>query len=152
MWNQENAPRLGASLAFYTILSISPRVILVVAIVSVVFSRSSPQALLLAQAKSLIGAGGKDAIEATLASGQKHSSGILSSVFGVVTLLIGASTVFSELRAALNAIWRVEPAKTDSGLWALAHWLESAYSPSAWYSALALSSLFPRRRASAWQR
>jgi membrane protein len=120
MWNQDNAPRLGASLAFYTILSISPLVILVVAIVSLVFSRSSAQSLLLDQVQSLIGASGKDAVQAMLASGQKPSSGIVSSALGVVTLVFGASAVFTELRAALNAIWKVEPAKTGSGLWALA--------------------------------
>ena len=120
MWNQDSAPRLGASLAFYTILSISPLVILVVAIVSLVFSRSSAQSLLLAQVQSLIGSGGKDAVQTMLASGQKPSSGIISSVLGVFTLVFGASAVFTELRAALNAIWKVEPAKTGSGLWAIA--------------------------------
>jgi membrane protein len=119
-WNEDSAPRLGASLAFYTILSISPLVLLVVAIVSLVFSRSSAQSLLLAQVQSLIGASGKDAIETMLASGQKPSSGIVSSVLGVVTLVVGASAVFTELRAALNAIWKVEPAKTGSSLWAIA--------------------------------
>jgi membrane protein len=120
MWNQDSGPRLGASLAFYTILSISPLVILVVAIVSLVFSRSSAQSLLLAQVQSLIGAGGKDAVQTMLASGQKPSNGIVSSVLGVLTLVFGASAVFTELRAALNAIWKVEPAKTGSGLWAIA--------------------------------
>lgn len=119
MWNRDNAPRLGASLAFYTILSISPLVILVVAIVSLAFSRSSAQSLLLAQVQSLIGASGKDAVQAMLSSGQKPSSGIVSSVLGVVTLIFGASAVFTELRAALNAIWKVEPA-TGSGLWEIA--------------------------------
>jgi membrane protein len=120
MWNQDNAPRLGASLAFYTILSISPLVILVVSIVSLVFSRSSAQSLLLAQVQSLIGASGKDAVQAMLVSGQKPSSGIVSSAVGVVTLVFGASAVFTELRAALNAIWKVEPSKTNSGLGAVA--------------------------------
>jgi membrane protein len=120
MWNQDNAPRLGASLAFYTILSISPLVVLVVAIVSLVFSRSGAQALLLAQVQSLIGASGKDVVQTMLASGQKPFSGILSTILGVITLIFGASAVFTELRAALNAIWKVEPAKTGSGLWAIA--------------------------------
>jgi membrane protein len=92
----------------------------VVAIVSLVFSRSGAQALLLAQVQSLIGASGKDVVQTMLASGQKPFSGILSTILGVITLIFGASAVFTELRAALNAIWKVEPAKTGSGLWAIA--------------------------------
>ena len=120
MWNQDNAPRLGASLAFYTILSMSPLVILVVAFVSLVFSRSGAQALLLDQVQSLIGPNGKDAIQTMLAKGQRPSGGVVSSVLGIAALVFGASAVFAELRAALNTIWKVEPTKTGSGLWAIA--------------------------------
>lgn len=117
-WNEDNAPRLGAALAFYTILSISPLVILVVAIVSLIFDRSNAQHHLLDQIQSLMGPEGRSAVESMLASGQKVSSGIFSTVIGLATLLFGASGVFGELRAALNTIWEVNP-KASSGIWSV---------------------------------
>ncbi len=117
-WNSDNAPRLGAALAFYTILSISPLVILVVAIVSLVFDRSSAQAHLLSQVQSLVGPDGRAAVQTMLASGQKASSGIFATVIGLLTLVFGASGVFGELRSALNTIWDAKP-KNTSGLWGM---------------------------------
>ena len=117
-WNTDNAPRLGAALAFYTILSISPLVILVVAIVSLVFDRSSAQAHLLSQVQSLVGADGRNAVETMLASGQKASSGIFATAIGLLTLIFGASGVFGELRSALNTIWEAKP-KNSSGVWGM---------------------------------
>ena len=117
-WNDDNAPRLGAALAFYTILSISPLVILVVAIVSLVFDRSSAQGHLLSQVQSLVGPEGRNAVETMLVSGQKASSGIIATIFGVLTLIFGASGVFGELRSALNTIWDAKPQNT-SGIWGM---------------------------------
>ncbi len=117
-WNEDDAPRLGAALAFYTILSISPLVILVVAIVSIIFDRSSAQGHLLDQVQSLMGPEGRDAIKSMLASGQKVTSGIFSTLVGLVTLLLGASGVFGELRFALNTIWEAEP-KASTGIWGM---------------------------------
>jgi membrane protein len=117
-WNTDNGTRLGAALAFYTILSISPMVVFAIALVSLVVSRSSAQHLLLAQVHSLIGESGKDAVEGLLASGQRHDVGILSSLLGIITLIFGASGVFTELRSALNTIWKVKPS-TGSGIWVM---------------------------------
>jgi len=117
-WNADNAPRLGAALAFYTILSISPLVILVVAIVSLVFDRSSAQTQLLSQVQSIVGPEGRAAVQTMLASGQKASSGIFATAIGLLTLIFGASGVFGELRSALNAIWDAKP-KSGSGVWGM---------------------------------
>ena len=117
-WNDDNAPRLGAALAFYTILSISPLMILVVAIVSLVFDRSSAQTHLLDQVGALMGPEGRSAVETMLASGQKASSGIFATLVGLITLVFGASGVFGELRSALNAIWEAKPQNT-SGIWGM---------------------------------
>jgi membrane protein len=117
-WNEDNAPRLGAALAFYTILSISPLVILVVAIVSLVLGRSSAQSHLLDQVQSLVGMDGRNAVQSMLASGQKASSGIVATLIGLGTLLFGASGVFGELRSALNTIWEAKPPATP-GVWGM---------------------------------
>lgn len=117
-WDDDNAPRLGAALAFYTILSISPLVILVLAIVSLIFNRSSAQAHLLSQARSLVGMEGASTIQSLLEAGKRASTGMIASFMGLLTLIFGASGVFSELRSALNLIWDVKP-KAGSGIWQL---------------------------------
>jgi membrane protein len=118
-WNDDNAPRLGAALAFYTILSISPLVILAIAIVSLIFDRSRVQSHLLAEVQGMVGSAGRDAVQTMLQSGRKASSGTLSTAVGLITLAFGATGVFGELRSALNQIWDANP-KNSSGLLGLA--------------------------------
>jgi membrane protein len=117
-WNDDNAPRLGASLAFYAILSLSPLTILVLAILSLVFGRSDAQSHLLDQVQALAGPVGRDAVQSMLLGGHKKSAGILATIIGVLTLLFGASGVFGELRAALNTIWEAPPGP-GNGMWGL---------------------------------
>ena len=106
-WNKHNAPRLGAALAFYTVVSISPLAILVVAISSLVFNKSAAQVQLLNEVQAQVGQQGRDAIQAVLDHGRNFSSGVISTAIGLVTLLLGASGVLQELRSALNNIWEV---------------------------------------------
>ncbi len=117
-WNKHNATRLGAALAFYTILSISPLVILTVAIVSLIYSQSTAQGHLLDEVQSLVGYQGRVSVQAMLESGRRFSTGIFSTIVGVVTLVVGASGVFQELRADLNQIWEADP-KASSGIWGM---------------------------------
>ena len=112
-WNDHNAPRLGAALAFYTILSLSPLVILAVALAGLIFSRSTAQAHILAEVQGLIGADGGKAFQTVLGGTQKPSTGLLSTIVGLLSLLFGASGVFGELRSALNMIWDVEPGESS---------------------------------------
>lgn len=109
-WNEHDAPRLGASLAFYTILSIAPLLIIVIAIVSLVFGREAAQNQISNQLRDLIGQSGADAAKTMLANSHKASSGIFATVIGLITLLLGASGVCGELRAALNKMWEAKPA------------------------------------------
>jgi membrane protein len=115
-WNRHEAPRLGAALAFYTILSLSPLIILVVALAGLIFSRSTAQAHILSQVQGMIGPVGGRAVESMLASSQKPAAGILGSIVGLLSLLFGASGVFAELRSALNLIWEVKPEEQTSGI------------------------------------
>ncbi len=117
-WNRHEAPRLGAALAFYTILSLSPLVIIVVALAGLIFSRSTAQAHMLGDVQGMIGPEGGKAVASMLANAQRPAAGILGSVFGLASLLFGASGVFTELRSALNLIWGVKPEQT-SGIIAL---------------------------------
>jgi membrane protein len=117
-WNKHEAPRLGASLAFYTILSLSPLVIIVVAVGGLIFSRSTAETHILSQVQGMIGPDGGKAVESMLANAQKPAAGILGTIVGLLSLLFGASGVFTELRSALNVIWEVKPEAT-SGIVAL---------------------------------
>jgi membrane protein len=107
-WNAHEIPRLGAALAFYTLLSIAPLVILVMSVAGLVFGHSAAQNQLLGQVGSMIGRQGSDAVKSMIEQAHAPLAGTLASLIGVVTLLFGASGVFSELRSALNEIWGVE--------------------------------------------
>ena len=113
-WNDHDAPRLGAALSFYTMLSLAPLVILVIAIASLVFGHSAAQNEIIRQVQGIMGAEGAKAVETVIAHGQKPT-GVFASVIGAITLLVGASGAFSELQSALNKIWGVQP-KGESGV------------------------------------
>jgi len=115
-WNKHNDTRMGAALAFYTIGSISPLVILVLAIVSLVFNKNAAEAQLLGEVQRLVGTQGRETVQTILAYGHRTFSGIFSTVIGVVVLFLGASGVFHELRQGLNTIWESE-AEVASGVW-----------------------------------
>ena len=115
-WNEHEAPRLGAALAFYTVLSLAPLVIVVVGIVRLVFGHSAAQTQLLTQIESMMGHQGAEAVKAMIEHGEKPASGVIATIIGVITLLFGASGVFGELRDALNKMWEVKP-ESGGGLW-----------------------------------
>ncbi len=117
-WNRHNDTRMGAALAFYTIVSISPLVVLILAIVSLIFNKNAAEAQLLAKVQQLVGAQGRDSVQTILAHGHHASGGIFSAVIGVIVLFLGASGVFQELRSGLNTIWESE-AKVASGVWGM---------------------------------
>ncbi|MFP5237930.1 MAG: YihY/virulence factor BrkB family protein [Acidobacteriota bacterium] len=112
-WLKHNATRLGAALAFYTIWSIAPLVVLAVSVVALFLSKSAAQTHLLDEVQALMGSQSRDAIQMILAHGYKFSSGVWSTVFGFITLFLGASGVFQELRSDLNDIWEVDPMATS---------------------------------------
>jgi membrane protein len=107
-WNDHEAPRLGAALSFYTMLSLAPLVILVIAIASLVFGHSAAQNDIIREVQGIMGTEGAKAVETVIEHGQEPTS-VLASVIGVIILLVGASGAFSELQSALNKIWDVQP-------------------------------------------
>jgi membrane protein len=117
-WSGHEAPRLGAALAFYTILSLAPLMILIIAVVALVFGHSAAQDQIVSQVQGMMGPDGAKAIRGMIEHAQKPASGIFASIVGLITLLFGASGVFGELRSALNKIWEVKP-ETSSGILAM---------------------------------
>ena len=114
-WNRHKGPRLGASLAFYTLLSLTPLLLVVVSIAGLAFGRQAAQSQLIWQIQDLAGAQGAKAIQALLEGAHNITHGILATVLGIVTLLFGASGVLVELRDALNTVWEIPP-RQRSGL------------------------------------
>ena len=110
------APSMGAALAYYTVFSIAPLLVIVIAVAALIFGQDAAQLAIMDQARGLIGENGAKAIEGMLAGAQKPKQGMIASALGIVLLLIGATTVLAELETNLNRIWKVEPDK-GSGLW-----------------------------------
>ena len=108
-WGRHEAPRLGAALALYTLLSLSPLIIFVVTLLSLLMDRGAVQAQITTQIHSLAGSQAEKALTSLLHNSGRHSSGWLASTVGMATLLFGASGVFGELRSALNKIWDAHP-------------------------------------------
>jgi membrane protein len=115
-WKSHQAAKMGASLAYYTVISLAPLVIIVIGIAGLVFGADAARQGLLSQVEALVGPDGAKMIGTMITSAPKPSSGILGAAIGIVTLLLGASGVFSELRDSLNKIWDAKPAPA-SGVW-----------------------------------
>ena len=106
-WYRHNAPRLGASLAFYTILSLAPLSIVVIAVASLIFGRAAAEGQIIWQIQDLAGREGAEVIRQMIEGARKPASGILATTFGLLTLFLGATAVVAELRDALNTIWEI---------------------------------------------
>jgi membrane protein len=115
-WSGHEAPRLGAALAFYSLLSLAPLVILVVSIVGLVFGHTAAQEQIAAQVEGMIGKEGGDTVREMIQHGSRPSEGVTASLIGLATLIFGASGVFGELQAALNRMWDV-PEDRDKSMW-----------------------------------
>ncbi|HYI97462.1 MAG TPA: YihY/virulence factor BrkB family protein [Bryobacteraceae bacterium] len=114
-WNDDQAPRLGAALAYYTVLSIAPLLIIVIAIAGFVFGRDAAQGQIFYQIREMVGSEGASTIEEMIKGASNKESGVLASLIGFVTLLFGATSVVAELRYSMNIIWDV-PADPQAGL------------------------------------
>jgi membrane protein len=114
-WSEDNASRLAAGLACYTLLSIAPLLILSIAVAGLAFGEEAARGQIVGQIGTVVGTEAGSAVEAIAANARKPSAGIISTIFGMAVLLFGASNVFAELQNALNTIWEVK-AKPDAGV------------------------------------
>jgi membrane protein len=116
-WKEDGALDLGAALAYYTIFSIAPMLLVVVAVAGWVWGREAVQGQLVGQMQGLLGTQGAEAIQGMIANaGKQGSSGLVATIVGLATTLFGATGVFVQLQNALNRIWDVEP-KPGGGVW-----------------------------------
>ena len=114
-WSDDKAQRLGASLAFFTLLSLAPLLLIAIAVAAFVFGREAVQGQLAWQIQTLAGPNAAQAAQALIQSAQKPASGVIAAILSLLTLLFGASSVVMELYDALNTVWHV-PAPNTSGI------------------------------------
>ncbi len=106
-WDDDNAAAQGAALSFFTILSLSPLLIIVVVLSSVGYGRDAANGHLVAQIRGLIGTEGASFVQGLISNAYKADTNISATVFSIIMLLLGATGVFIQLRDSLNMIWRV---------------------------------------------
>lgn len=108
-WMEDNALRLSAAVAYYSVFSIAPLLILCISLAGAVFGQDAVRGHLEDQLVSYVGAPGATAIQSMVKSAAKADQGPMATVLGFITLIIGATGVFGELKDALNTIWQVRP-------------------------------------------
>ena len=115
-WVADKATSMGAALAFYSLLSLAPLLIVVMAVAALVLGHDEAQRLLMTQVSDLLGESGAQGIQTILNSVDTKREGMLATVVGALTLVMGATTVFAELKTDLDRIWK-QTAKKASGIW-----------------------------------
>ena len=117
-WSEDKAAQMGAALAFYSVLSLAPLVVIALSIEALFMDARSAATNFLAQVQSMVGEEGAKAIQGMLENAQQPKTGAVAATLGVITLLFGASGVFGQLQEAMNTIWDV-PAKARGGIWGM---------------------------------
>lgn len=115
-WIDDYAPSMGAALAYYTVFSIAPLLLIVISVAGVVFGAEAARGEVVAQLQGLLGPDGAKTIETMLLAVSEPAASTLTAVLGVFVLLVGATTVFAELQSALDRIWRVPERRKTSGI------------------------------------
>jgi membrane protein len=110
-WGNHRAGSKGAALAFYTLFSITPILILAIAGAGFFFGQEAAQGEIFAQVEGLVGRNGAQAIQALLAGASNPASGFAATMLAIVLVLVGAASVFVELKGSLDEIWGIEPPK-----------------------------------------
>ena len=115
-WREDGALDLGAALAYYTIFSLAPLLLIVIAVAGLVWGREAVQGQLVGQLQGVVGPQGSQAIQTMIANAGQHGSGVIATIIGVATILFGATGVFVQLQSAMDRVWNVEP-RPGGGVW-----------------------------------
>ena len=111
-WKEDKASRLSAALAYYRIFSLAPLLIIVIAITGLFWQQQAVQQQVMGQIQGLVGVAGAKFVSDLLTSASNPARGITATIFGIITLIVGALGVFNELHNALNTIWEVKEEET----------------------------------------
>src|SRR6202047_5606070 len=117
-WLDDRAPTMGAAIACYTVFSLAPMLVMVIAVAGLAFGQKAAEGALFGELADLVGPESAGAVQAMLRSASSTGSGIIATAVGIGTLVIAATAVFGELQSALNVIWKA-PATASPGVWYL---------------------------------
>jgi membrane protein len=115
-WSNDKGGRLGAALAYYTVFSLAPLLLLVISVAGLVFGRQAAEGTMFGQLAGIIGPDAARLIQAAVAKANQTRGGVLGTAIGFVVLLAGATGVVIELQDALDTVWKVQP-KPRRGVW-----------------------------------
>ena len=118
-WVDDYAPSMGAAISYYTIFSLAPLLVIVIAVAGAIFGRDAVQQQIVGQIGGLVGTDGASAVEAMLRAASDTDKGLVAGLISAGVLLVGATTVFAELQSALDRIWHVPEKDKPSGIWAV---------------------------------
>ena len=118
-WMDDYAASMGAAISYYTVFSIAPLLLIVMAVAGFVWGRDAVQGEIARQLTGLLGPEAAQGVQALIQSADHPREGVLAGAVSLVVLTVGATTVFAELQSALDRIWQVPQQTKSSGLWAL---------------------------------
>lgn len=118
-WLDDYAPSMGAALAYYTLFSLAPLLLIVISVAGLIFGEDAARGEITLQLQSLMGDAGARAVQDLLASVRQPVEGSFATAVGLLLLLVGATTVFAELQDSLDRIWRVPDRVRPNGWLAL---------------------------------
>jgi membrane protein len=118
-WIDDGASSMGAAIAYYTIFSIAPLLVIAMAVAGWVFGADAVQGEVAAQLRSVIGTDAARAVQDLIAGAAKPAESLAAAGIGAVLLIVGATTVFAELQSALDHIWQVPALQSASGWWSV---------------------------------
>ncbi len=111
---EDDALSRGAAIAYYTIFSIAPVLVIVIAMAGLVYGAEAARGAIAGELQGMMGRDGAEAVQAMIASARSKDSGVLATLLGIGTLLLTATGVFGEMQTALNVIWKVKPDPASS--------------------------------------
>ena len=117
-WLEDRAPTMGAAIAYYTVFSLAPMLVMVIGVAGLAFGREAAEGALFGELAELIGPESAEAVQALLRGTSSTRSGIVATAIGIGTLIIAATAVFGQLQSALNVIWKA-PASGNLSVWYL---------------------------------
>ncbi|WP_427912617.1 YihY/virulence factor BrkB family protein [Ramlibacter sp. MMS24-I3-19] len=118
-WSNDYAPSMGAAISYYTVFSLAPLLVIVIAVAGAVFGHEAVQGLISAQISGIVGPQGAKMVEGLIAAASDKNKGLIAGLISVIVLIVGATTVFNELQSALDRIWKVPESAKPSGVWGL---------------------------------
>ena len=118
-WVKDHAQSMGAALAFYTIFSIAPLLLIVISVAGLVFGEDAARGEIYGQLQGMLGSSGALAVQGLLDSARRPADSVPAAAFGVIVLFAAATSVFAELQDALDRIWRAPLRQRNAGLWSL---------------------------------